>query len=90
MKITEDTLIAYLGGDVNPHSILLFENFYEAQRFTGVSKRSILRSIRERNSTRNGYSWDFAMNLISEAKDMVRLGIKTQEWFDETFQGIDS
>ena len=89
MRITKDTVICF-PGDVQPGWIKLFSCMEEAAYMTGTTPRSIKRSIKERTYDRNRNQWDYAWNLIGEAKSMVSYRIETQEWFDNVFKGIEN
>lgn len=91
MKITENTLITFPGKiGVEPGMTMFFNNINEASAKRGVSPRSILRAIKNHSCDRYGYQWYNAIELILDARGMVEVKIKTQEWFDEVFKGIEN
>ena len=89
MIIEKNTLAAYIN-DVQKGTVFFFPNIEAAAEATGTSPRAIKNSIKKRTHCRNGMSWDYAWNLIGDAKGMVDLGICTKEWFDEVFHGIEN
>lgn len=91
MKITENTLITFPGKiGVEPGMTMFFNNINEASEMTGVSPRSIKRAIKNHSCDRHGYQWYNAIELILDARGMVLVKIKTQEWFDEVFKDIEN
>lgn len=91
MKITENTLITFPGVvGVEPGMTMFFNNINEASEMIGVSPRSIKRAIKNHSCDRYGYQWYNAIELILDARGMVEVKIKTQEWFDEVFKGIEN
>lgn len=89
MKITKNTLLAYFG-DIQKGSFMLFKDMDDAVKSTGISPRAIKNSITKRTTGKSGLAWDYAWNLIGEAKSMVSHGIETKEWFNEVFAGIEN
>lgn len=91
MKITENTLITFPGKiGVEPGMTMFFNNINEASEMRGVSPRSIKRAIKEESCDRHGYQWYNAIELILDARGMIEVKIKTQEWFDEVFKDIEN
>lgn len=89
MKITKESVLGYIN-DVNRDSIFIYPNIEAAADATGTSPRSIKYSIKNRSTCRNGISWDYAWNVIIDAREMVAQLIRNWNWFYDTFDGIEN
>lgn len=89
MKITKESVLGYIN-DVNRDSIFIYPNIEAAADATGTSPRSIKYSIKNRSTCKNGISWDYAWNVIVDAREMLDSLIRKPQWFYETFAGIEN